>query len=329
MMTPRDRTLTVGKFTISDDSDCFVIAEIGHNHQGSVEKCKELFATAKLCGANAVKLQKRDNRALFTKTMYESPYDNRNSYGHTYGEHREALEFNKAQYRELQRYAAELDMFFFSTAFDIPSADFLADIDIPAFKIASGDVNNLPLIDYIAISGTVRERISLFEGGLTVVDVSGAGGTIRKKVIIPPDALASYRKSTSADALRKIAPVTLVAPVDGRRATVRIYGDDGTVVEREFDPAAIMSKAMTDQIAPLQDLLRAIYEDRGVTNSIANYAPQAGDELVDDGRKVWRVNRVISEKIVVLDCETEPTRIYVDVHDLSNYFIGKPGASAQ
>jgi hypothetical protein len=186
-----------------------------------------------------------------------------------------------------------------------------------------------PLIDYIAISGTVRERISLFEGGLTVVDVSGAGGTIRKKVIIPPDALASYRKSTSADALRKIAPVTLVAPVDGRRATVRIYGDDGTVVEREFDPAAIMSKAMTDQIAPLQDLLRAIYEDRGVTNSIANYAPQAGDELVDDGRKVWRVNRVISEKIVVLDCETEPTRIYVDVHDLSNYFIGKPGASAQ
>jgi len=186
-----------------------------------------------------------------------------------------------------------------------------------------------PLIDYIAISGKVCERISLFEGGLTVIDVSGAGGTIRKKVVIPPDAVKSYRKSTSADALRKIAVTSLVRPALERKATLRVYDDDGVVVEREFDPAAVTSKAMTDQIAPLQDLLRAIYEDRSVTNSVANYAPQAGDELVDDARKVWRVNRVISEKIVVLDCESEPTRIYVDVHDLANYFIGKPGVAAQ
>ena len=52
---------------IDDDNDCYVIAEIGHNHQGSLEQCKELFLSAKQCGANAVKLQKRDNRSLFVR----------------------------------------------------------------------------------------------------------------------------------------------------------------------------------------------------------------------------------------------------------------------
>ena len=51
---------------------------------------------------NAVKLQKRDNRALYTRAAYEAPYDHENSFGATYGEHREALEFDGGEYRELQ-----------------------------------------------------------------------------------------------------------------------------------------------------------------------------------------------------------------------------------
>ncbi len=61
---------------LSDDSDCYVIAEVGHNHQGDLQKCKELFRAAKECGVDAVKLQKRDNRALYTRAMYDKPYDN-------------------------------------------------------------------------------------------------------------------------------------------------------------------------------------------------------------------------------------------------------------
>ncbi len=74
------RRLVLGDKTISDGDDCYVIAEIGHNHQGDVEKAKEMFRVAKDCGADAVKLQSRDNRSLFTKAMYDSPYDNENSY---------------------------------------------------------------------------------------------------------------------------------------------------------------------------------------------------------------------------------------------------------
>ena len=82
------RALSIAGSQISDESDCFVIAEIGHNHQGSVDKCKEMFAEAQRCGADAVKLQKRDNRSLYTSDFYNKPYENENSFGATYGEHR-------------------------------------------------------------------------------------------------------------------------------------------------------------------------------------------------------------------------------------------------
>jgi sialic acid synthase len=165
------RQLTIDGFDISDDSDCWVIAEIGHNHQGDVEKCKELIRRAHEAGANAAKLQKRDNRTLFTTEMFDSPYDNENSFGATYGEHREALEFNREQYVELREYAAGLGITFFATAFDVKSADFLAELDMPAFKLASGDLTNIPLLRHVARFG--RPMI-MSTGGGAMEDVQRA-----------------------------------------------------------------------------------------------------------------------------------------------------------
>ena len=70
------RALTIDGFDIHDGSDCYVIAEIGHNHQGSVEQAKAMLTVAKDCGVNAVKLQKRSNRTLYTRAFFEQPYDN-------------------------------------------------------------------------------------------------------------------------------------------------------------------------------------------------------------------------------------------------------------
>ena len=80
------REMTIDNVRIADDTECYVVAEVGHNHQGSLEKAKEIFLAARDCGAHAVKLQKRNNRELYTRSMYESPYDNENSYGKTYGD---------------------------------------------------------------------------------------------------------------------------------------------------------------------------------------------------------------------------------------------------
>jgi N-acetylneuraminate synthase/sialic acid synthase len=165
------RSLIIDRTTIADHSDCYIIAEIGHNHQGSLDKCRELFHAAKECGADAVKLQKRDNRSLYSRAMYDKPYENENSFGATYGAHREALEFGRSEYAELRRYAAELGITFFATAFDVPSADFLAELDMPAYKLASGDLKNLPLLRHLARIG---KPIIISTGGATLDDVRRA-----------------------------------------------------------------------------------------------------------------------------------------------------------
>src|SRR5258705_1135875 len=151
------------------------MAEIGHNHQGSVEKARELFREAKLAGAHAVKLQKRDNRGLYTRAAYSKSYDNENSFGSTYGEHREFLEFGRKEYTELQAYAAELGVDFFSTAFDLASADFLRGLDVPAYKIASGDLKSTPLLKHVAGFG---KPIIVSTGGAVIEDVQRAYDTI-------------------------------------------------------------------------------------------------------------------------------------------------------
>jgi hypothetical protein len=180
-----------------------------------------------------------------------------------------------------------------------------------------------PLLDYSVRSGVINQRLSLFEGGLVVVKMTGAGGTIRKKVIIPPDATAAYLELASPDALRLVRTTQIMPPDNDRRAMLRIYDGDGVFVERVFDPIGVLPKQMHDQIAPLEDLLRALSEDRTVTNTVANYEPKVGDQLVGDDRRTYRVERIMAEgTIVELRCLGQPTTIYVDKKDLYNYFIG-------
>lgn len=162
------RQLTVGSDLISEDSDCYVVAEIGHNHQGNLETARELFRKAKECGADAVKLQKRDNRALYTKAWYDKSYEHEASFGRTYGEHRQALEFGWEEYSELKRYSRELGVTFFATAFDFKSADFLAKLEMPAFKIASADLTNIPLLKYVA---HLKKPMFVSTGGASMEDV--------------------------------------------------------------------------------------------------------------------------------------------------------------
>jgi sialic acid synthase len=166
-----DRRLIVDGFEIHDGSDCYVIAEIGHNHQGSVEQAKAMFTVAKDCGANAVKLQKRSNRSLYTREFFDQPYDNEFSFGSTYGEHREALEFDRADYVALQRHAREIGITFFATPFDVESADLLAELDMPAYKFASADLVNTPLLRHVAAFG---RPMFLSTGGGTTADIDRA-----------------------------------------------------------------------------------------------------------------------------------------------------------
>ncbi|SHG44764.1 N-acetylneuraminate synthase [Salegentibacter echinorum] len=129
----------------------YVIAEIGCNHKGEMELARELITMAKVfCKVDAVKFQKRNNKELLTTAQYNAPHPNPiNSYGETYGEHREFLEFNLEQHRSLKQFCEDLDITYSSSVWDLTSAQEIASINPDFIKIPSACNNNFEMLGWL------------------------------------------------------------------------------------------------------------------------------------------------------------------------------------
>ncbi len=116
-----------------------VVAEIGCNHKGEMDIAKELITTAAIfCKADYVKFQKRNNRELLSDVMYNAPHPNAaNSYGATYGEHREFLEFSVEQHRELMDYCGQVGIGYSTSVWDVTSAHQMAALEPDFLKVPS------------------------------------------------------------------------------------------------------------------------------------------------------------------------------------------------
>lgn len=127
-----------------------VIAEIGCNHKGDLAIAKELIKSAKLCGADVAKFQKRTPKELLTPEQYNAPHPNpANSYGPTYGAHREFLEFNVDQHRELKEYCDEIGIDYSTSVWDMTSAKGIATLSPSLIKIPSAENNNIALLSWL------------------------------------------------------------------------------------------------------------------------------------------------------------------------------------
>ncbi|KAJ8399351.1 hypothetical protein AAFF_G00413890 [Aldrovandia affinis] len=138
---------------IGGSNPCFIIAEIGQNHQGDIEIAKKMIRMAKDCGADCAKFQKSELEHRFNKRALERPYTSKNSWGKTYGEHKRHLEFSHEQYRELQKFADEVGIFFTASGMDEMAVEFLHELNVPFFKVASADANNFPYLEKTAKHG--------------------------------------------------------------------------------------------------------------------------------------------------------------------------------
>ncbi|MGL6169296.1 MAG: N-acetylneuraminate synthase family protein [Fusobacteriaceae bacterium] len=130
-----------------------IIAEIGCNHKGDMEIAKELIRVAKIfCNADAVKFQKRDNFywASIKPEQYNSEHPNpSNAYGKTYLEHREALEFDLEQNRELKKYCEEIGIEYSTSTWDLKSAEEITILNPKMIKIPSACNNNFEMLQYL------------------------------------------------------------------------------------------------------------------------------------------------------------------------------------
>jgi len=139
--------------TNNANTHTYVIAEAGLNHNGSVKIAEQLIDLAVAAGADAVKFQKRTVDKLAVKSTLDAPDDRFPEFGKTYREIREFLEFDMAQYKEIKKYTEDQGLDFLCTAFDPEAADFLEELGIEIYKLASHSATNIELLEYLAETG--------------------------------------------------------------------------------------------------------------------------------------------------------------------------------
>jgi len=164
---------------ISTNQKTFIIAEIGVNHNGDMEQARKLINEAKYSGADAVKFQSYNTEKICTKNTKKSKYQlETTNKKETFYEMLKSLELNKRDHVILKNYAEKNGIIFFSTPLDIESVDLLDSLNVPLFKIASGDINNLPLIDYVA---SKNKPMIVSTGRSTIEDINDCINTINKQ----------------------------------------------------------------------------------------------------------------------------------------------------
>jgi len=169
--------IKVGKKTIGKGQPVFITVEIGQNHNGRIEVAKKLIDMAAVAEVDAVKFCKRNVDKILSKEALNAPYAGSQSFGKTYGEHRKRLELSDQEYLELADYCRQKGIIFYASVCDEDSTDLLEKCGAPLFKVASRDLVNLPLLEYIAKK---NKPVVLSTGMSSEQEIAEAVTTVRK-----------------------------------------------------------------------------------------------------------------------------------------------------
>lgn len=184
---------------IGDGHPCFIIAEIGINHNGSVALAKKMIDIAITTGCDAVKFQKRTVDVVYTK---EELAKERNSvFGTTNGDLKRGLEFGYEQYKEIDRYCKERGILWFASCWDEQSVDFIEQFDPPCYKIASASLTDDKLLKYTKSKG---KPILLSTGMSTMEEIKHAVDVLGKDNLVIYHCTSTYPSNAEETNLRAI-----------------------------------------------------------------------------------------------------------------------------
>lgn len=144
-------TVRIGEAVVGERHPVYIIAEIGINHNGSLDLAKQLIDVAVTSGCNAVKFQKRTVDVVYTPEELERPRES--PFGTTNGELKRGLEFGLEQYREIDAYCREKSIAWFASCWDEASVDFIDQFDVPCYKIASASLTDDNLLRHTRSKG--------------------------------------------------------------------------------------------------------------------------------------------------------------------------------
>lgn len=171
--------IQIGNKTVGPGHPCYIVAEIGINHNGSLDIARQLIHAAAEGGADAVKFQKRTIELCYTtkelSQLRESPF------GNTNGDLKRALEFNEDEYGVINSLCQEFGVAWFASPWDVPSVTFLERLDVPCHKIASALLTDLELVQAVRDTG---KPVILSTGMSTHAEIEAAGYPWRNTLLM-------------------------------------------------------------------------------------------------------------------------------------------------
>jgi N-acetylneuraminate synthase len=138
------QSVRIGNQWVGEGEPCFIVAEIGINHNGDLDTARKLISAALLAGCDAVKFQKRTVDVVYTAEELAKPRESR--FGETNGDLKRGLEFDAAAYGEIDRYCKQHKMNWFASCWDEASVDFMEAFSPPCYKIASASLTDDALL---------------------------------------------------------------------------------------------------------------------------------------------------------------------------------------
>lgn len=193
------KTITIGNYKIGDEQPCFIIAEIGINHNGSVELAKKMIDIAVTTGCDAVKFQKRTVDIVYTKEELAS--ERKSVFGNTNGDLKRGLEFGEKEYKEIDEYCKEKGIIWFASCWDENSVDFIEQFNPPCYKIASACLTDDNLLRYTKAKG---KPIILSTGMSTMEEIKHAVSILGEENLVILHCTSTYPSNADEMNLRVI-----------------------------------------------------------------------------------------------------------------------------
>jgi len=180
-------TVKVGSRLIGDDQPCFIVAEIGINHNGDIDLAKRLISVASAARCDAVKFQKRTVEVVYSAAELAKPREN--PFGLTNGDLKYGLEFEQEEYEEIDDFCKSLKMQWFASPWDEQSVDFLEQFHPSVYKIASASLTDDHLLRYVRGTG---KPIILSTGMSCYDEIDHAVEVLGKEDLILMHATSTY-----------------------------------------------------------------------------------------------------------------------------------------
>src|SRR6201998_1749035 len=198
-MSAEFRAVRVGRHLVGEGQPCFVVAEIGINHNGDIDVAKRLISVAAAAGCDAVKFQKRTVEVVYSADELAKPREN--PFGPTNGDLKYGLEFEQEEYEEIDAFCKSVKMPWFASPWDEASVDFLQRFNIQVYKIASASLTDDHLLRHIRATG---RPIILSTGMSTYAEIDHAVEVLGKENLLLMHATSTYPASYNELNLRAI-----------------------------------------------------------------------------------------------------------------------------